>query len=183
MKNKSIIALSLLMLLITGCSPSNYTSTMVSVSYNPEQQVTDYINFPYGSVSIPGKWNKSNYNSSSHQQFFSNEDSITFAVMMGPLDKYEFYKPDMSESHFLEEFYQWDSKYWVNRINGKRSIIKSDSTNSYLVWHLSDESTVNGYFLFGARNFIVYSLFISSDKWNEDRKTIFLEQVYLSSMK
>jgi len=58
-----------LFLTFYGCA-SQKVNVIEGYDYKEKDNQTSYFVLPYGSVSIPGKWNKDHYNSVSHQQFF-----------------------------------------------------------------------------------------------------------------
>ncbi len=69
---------------------------------------------PYGTVTIPGKWDKGHQNSISHQQFFTNKDSVKIAIAFGSIKNYEFNLTGAKTGFsFVKAFYEWDSKYFV----------------------------------------------------------------------
>lgn len=53
---------------LTNCV-SQRTSTITGGNYNETKNETDYFVIPYGSVTLPGHWEKTSYNSISRQQF------------------------------------------------------------------------------------------------------------------
>ena len=92
---------------LCGCASQRAVSTIVSIDYDAKKDITSYMVLPYGSVDIPGKWTKGGYNSSSKQQFFMNNDSISIAVGLGAVDKYEFnYNGKLNGLAFLNAFYE-----------------------------------------------------------------------------
>jgi len=69
--NKYKTYLSILIItFLTSCVTQRECTTIVGCNYDKNKDKTDYIILPYGTVSIPGKWEKTNYNSVSRQQFF-----------------------------------------------------------------------------------------------------------------
>ena len=87
---KGIILFAAVVSFISCGSAKQATSTIVGGDYDAKKNTTEYFVFPYGQVSIPGKWEKTSYNSASRQQFFRNDESVNIAVSFGPYDKYEF---------------------------------------------------------------------------------------------
>lgn len=165
----------------TGCISSNHPSRITSLSYDKRKDATQFLHFPHGSVSLPGKWKEQRYNASSGQHFFVNEDSVVVAVAIGPWNKYEFYTPQLDEAAFIDKYYEWDSQYLTDKFHGQRAILKRDSSRNYLLWRLWTDSAINSYFLFGVRHKTAYSIHVSTEKWSENQKVEFLESVYLAA--
>ena len=87
---KGIILFAAVVSFISCGSAKQATSTIVGGDYDAKKNTTEYFVVPYGQVSIPGKWEKTSYNSAARQQFFRNDESVNIAVSFGPYDKYEF---------------------------------------------------------------------------------------------
>jgi hypothetical protein len=177
-----IFSILTLLWLITNCATQK-TSTVVGGDYNESKHETDYFVLPYGSVKLPGKWEKTIYNSVSSQQFFRNKDSITIAISFGRIDKYEFNTDDSKKGYeFVEAFYDWDSEYFVNQ-GLKRQIIVRDSINKYMIYRIYGEykkDELDTYFLIGERNGSINNFSITkSDKWTEDESIDFLKRIFL----
>src|SRR6218665_2922682 len=99
--------------IIVSCTTQK-TSTINGAKYDEHKNQTDYFVSPFGSTSIPGKWTKTKYAEISHQQFFTNNDSVTIAIAFNPVNKYEFNtKSPKKGFEFVTAFYEWDSKYFV----------------------------------------------------------------------
>ena len=172
-----------MILILTGCA-SQRVSTIVGCDYDESKNQTDYFVLPYGSVSIPGKWEKSNYNSISGQQFFANTDSIKIAIAFNRFDKYEFNADGSKKGYdFVKAFYEWDSRFFVDSYGLKRRIIENDSINNYILYQiygLANGATFDTYFLVGEKNSNVNSLSImTTDKWTEYTKIEFLKGLYI----
>ena len=164
---------SLLVILIS-CA-SNKTSTIVGFDYNEKDNTTDYFVFPFGSVTIPGKWNKTNYNSISRQQFFKNSDSVTIAIAFVPCDKFEFnIDKSKTDFEFIKAYYDWDSHFFVSQHGLESKVLEMDSTNNYIIWKLwgkLNDEKIENYFLFGEKNCFVSNFSIlSTNKWSEKEK-------------
>jgi hypothetical protein len=165
--------------MVFGCSSTKHVSTLYSDSYDKAKDQTSIVIFPYGQVSIPGKWTNTRYSNVSAQYFFKNADSMTFAVAMNPLDSYEFYKKEMTKAEFLKAYYEWDSEYLKKVYNGELKKIKEDTAKNFIIWsHVSADK--NNYFLFGVKNTTAFNLLIETDKWDEAKKVELLENVYFS---
>ena len=90
MKNNWLfIFLLSIIVLISSCA-SQASSTIVGSNYDAKNDVTTYFVIPYGSVDLPGKWEKGTYYSTARQQYFTNLDSVTISISFGPWNKYEF---------------------------------------------------------------------------------------------
>lgn len=164
-------------LILFCCSPARHSSTLYSDNYDKDKDQTSIVIFPYGQISIPGKWTKTRYSNVSTQYFFTNSDSMTFAVAMHPWDGYEFYKKEMTKTEFLKAFYEWDSEYLKKAYNGELKKIKEDTNKNFIIWNIT-ASNKNNYFLFGVKNTTAFNLFIDTDKWDEAKKVDLLESIY-----
>ena len=171
-------------ILLTNCA-NQITSTIVGGNYNETKNETDYFVVPYGSVTLPGRWDKTNYNTISRQQFFRNQDSVIIAIAFGRFDKYEF-NMNGSETgyNFVKAFYKWDSKYFVESHGLKRQVIESDSNNHFMVYRIfgkMEKENFDTYFLIGEKNGNISNFSISDmDKWTESEKINFLKNIYLT---
>lgn len=161
-----------------SCTPTKSTSVLYSDNYDKDKDLTSVMIFPYGQIKIPGKWTKTSYNSSSRQYFFTNTDSVTFAVALNPWDKYEFYKQGMTPNQFVKAYYDWDANYWQQQTKGQLKILKENTDKNYITWNLTKEPDVDSYFLFGLKNSTAFNLYVTSDKWNESKKVELLEKIY-----
>lgn len=180
MKKFALLGLTILiMFLMFGCFPSRYVQYIESCYYDSVKNITRFDRLPLGFVEIPGKWNKISYNNVSKQQFFSNKDSISLAVAFWPEDQYGFYKRGETDMTFLNDFYEWDSKYLVEQIKGQRRVLERDSTKqSYILWNVYNDSDINVHILYGLKSGRVYNLSVSTKKWNEQQKIDFLKQLF-----
>lgn len=168
-----------LVFLFANCA-STTTSTIVGGGYNESKNVTDYMVFPYGSVSIPGKWTKTSYNSISRQQFFENKDSISIAIAFCRYDKYEFNAQGQHKGfEFVEAYYEWDTKYFIETYGLQRQEIERDSVNGFMTYRIFgqiDESLIDTYFLISEKNGNITNLSIlATKKWSESDKLSFLK--------
>ncbi len=175
---KSLI-FAIVAMLIVSCA-SNKTSVLVGGDYNKERNETDYFVIPYGSVSLPGKWVKSNYVQSSKQQFFVNKDTVTVAVSFGKTDKFEFNRNNAKKGYdFVEAYYKWEYDYFTKSgLNVHR--IESDKSKKYLIFRIYG-SKVDTYFLIGVKNKCTSNFSVNTSKWAEKEKVEFLKNLFLSS--
>ncbi len=170
-------------ILLTNCATQR-TSTIVGGDYNETKNETDYFVFPYGSVTLPGKWDKTNYNTISRQQFFRNQDSVIIGIVFGRLNKYEF-NMDGSKTgyNFVKAFYEWDSKYFVDSYGMKRQLLEKDSTSNFMIYRIYgqvEKREFDTYFLIGEKNGSTSNFSISdTDKWTENEKIDFLKNLFL----
>ncbi|MDL2297364.1 hypothetical protein LJC68_10015, partial [Bacteroidales bacterium OttesenSCG-928-B11] len=170
---------------LSACK-TQYVSTIVGGDYDKSKNQTDYFVLPYGSVSIPGKWEKTNYNSVSRQQFFQNTDSIIIAVSFGPCNKYEFNRDNSKKGFdFVTAFYEWDSEYFESNYRLNREKIESNEKENFIIWRVFGENNNiywDTYFLFGEKNGYANSFSImKTDKWTKEEKMYFLKKIYLNN--
>ena len=170
---------------MTNCA-TQQISTIVGGEYNVKKNETDYFVVPYGSVTIPEKWEKTNYNSISRQQFFRNQDSIIIAIAFGRFNKYEFNKDGSKTGYnFVKAYYEWDSKYFVESHGLKRQPIESDSTKNFMVYRIFgqvENGELDTYFLIGEKGGNISNFSISkTDKWTESEKIVFLKNLYVKN--
>ena len=171
---------------LTSCTifkNNSSTSTIVSCNYNEKKNQTEYMVFPYGQVSISGKWERTSYNSVSKQHFFMNPDSIIIAIGFGPYNKYEFNKDGTKKGfEFIKAFYEWEAEYFAT-YNLDTEEIESDTTNHFIIWRLYGnykDTFVDTYFLFGEKNGFVKNFAVMiTEKWTREQKIDFLKNMYL----
>ena len=170
---------------LTSCATQR-TTTLVSCDYDKNKNQTDYMVFPYGSVSIHGEWTQTSYNQVSKQQFFQNPDSIIISVAFTPCNKYEFNLDNSKKGfEFVTALYEWDSEYFVSNYHLNREKIESDEKNNFIIWRTFGENNDtywDSYFLFGekngfANNFAIMKTF----KWTKEEKVTFLKEMYLGN--
>lgn len=161
-------------------------STIVGGEYNKSKNETDYFVFPYGSVTLPGKWEKTNYNTVSKQQFFKNKDFIIIAIAFSRYNKYEFNKKgSLTGYNFVKTFYEWDSKYFIDSHGLKREPLENDSINNYVVYRIYgqiEKGKFDTYFLIGEKNGNISNFSLSDiDKWTKNEKIVFLKNLFLTT--
>jgi hypothetical protein len=175
--------LTLTTILLTGCATKKI-STIEGYDYDELKNQTNYFVLPLGSVSIPGKWEKRNYQSVSRQQFFINEDSIKIAIAFNRFDDYEFNTDGSKKGfEFVRAFYEWDSKFFADTYGLERRILENDSINKYILYQIygtAKGTKFDTYFLIGNKEGNVNNLSITStNKWTEKEKVDFLKKLYL----
>ncbi|MFU8844909.1 MAG: hypothetical protein ACNA7V_13980 [Bacteroidales bacterium] len=178
----SIIGI-IVILILTGCV-SQRVSTIVGCNYDQKNNRTDYFEFPYGTISIPGNWEKTRYNPVSNQQFFSNHDSISIAIAFSRFDKYEFNtNGDHKGYDFVKAFYEWETEYFFDMFGFNTKVLVNDSIHKFILFQNYGQfegATFNTYFLFGEKNGNVSNFSVmTTDKWSEDEKVEFLKGLYL----
>ena len=175
---KNILNLSIfLMFIFNSCLPPTATNVIVGINYENKTNTTDYMVFPYGKVSLPGHWDKEWYNNISHQQWFTNSDSISVAIALNRSDGYEFYSEGLSGFSYVRKFYEWDSKYLKTKFNVNDTVLVTDTINNYIIWSLNISDFKN-YFLFGLKNATVHNYNIVTNKLSEKEKIKFLQDLY-----
>ena len=158
------------------------TSTIIGGQYEAKTNTTDYFVLPLGGVSLPGKWTKTRYSNVSGQQWFKNPDSVSVAIAFTQCNRYEFYKKELKDFSFVKAYYEWDAKYLAKAYNIQDTILLADTTNNYIVWRLWGNNKgleINSYYLFGYKNCSVHNFYVSTDKWTQEQKVQFLQDLYL----
>ncbi len=173
------LLLLLIVAILSSCgSAKRSTSTVVGGDYDATKNITTYFVLPYGQVNLPGKWDKSTYNSSSRQQFFRNQESVTVAVAFGPCNQYEFNKDGALKGYdFVEAFYKWDSEYFVS--NGLESkLLEADKSKNCILYRVFGKG-FDTYILIGEKNGNASNFSIqATDKWTEGKKIQFLKSLF-----
>ena len=161
-------------MMLTSCA-TGYTSAIVGGEYNIKKDVTEYFVLPYGSVSIPGEWTKTTYNSNARQQFFTNKDSVIISIAFSRYDMVEFNRNGKLKGiDFLNAFYRWEADYFASS-GYSSTILETDTEKQYILYHIYRDKTDN-YFLIREMNGNVsnYSIHVAKD-WSESQKTEFLK--------
>jgi len=127
-------------------------------------------------VRIPGYWKQLNTVDDSEQTYLQNEEKVIIAIAQNPKKAYSFYKIKKSDFKNVQEFYKWDSDY-RKELKYKTDKIKENSKLEYIIWKYND-GKLDNVFLFGSVNDNFLNLLVYSDKWSEDKKVEFLENVY-----
>ncbi len=180
----NLLTLFIVLTIFASCATQR-TSTIVGSEYNEAKNETEYFVFPYGSVKIPGKWEKTNYNSNSRQQYFQNQDSILIAIAFGKIDKYEFNVDGMKVgTEFVKAYYEWDSKYFLDTYGLQRQLLDQDSIKNFMVYRIfgqMESVNLDTYFLIGEHKGFTSNFSISNtDKWNENEKVSFLKNLFVT---
>lgn len=178
-----VLFISLIALL--GSCATQRVSTIVGGEYKESSNVTEYFVLPLGTAEIPGKWMKTSYSSVSHQQFFKNQDSVEIALAFNRYDGYEFNAKGTKKGfEFVEAYYEWDSKYFMDSYGLQRLMIERDSLQQFVVYRIyggEGGKKTDTYFLIGNKNGNVSNFSVSvTDKWTEEEKINFLKHLYLN---
>lgn len=184
-RNHYIYILSIL--LFVSCA-TKQNSTIIHYNYDMKQDLTNYMVFPYGSIVIPDKWDKTDYNSVSRQQFFKNQEEIIIAIAFNPCNKYEFSTDNATKGFdFVVAFYTWESAYFVNSYNLQQNIIEKNEKNHSIIWRVYGDynnSFLDTYFLFGEKDGVAHNYSIlHTDKWTAEQKIEFLKSIYEQKIK
>ena len=153
------------------------TSMLIADSYDKKTDATTLMLFPFGNIIIPGKWTKTEFNSSSKQHFFRDEDSTTIAVSKNPQNKYPFYTKDMTDKEFTVRYYEWESTYYSQK--GLKSLILADSIDNgnFIVWKIEGDS-VNTILLYAGKDKFAYGFSFITDKVADQRRVDFLTKLF-----
>ena len=140
------------------------------------------MKFPYGSLSLPGQWKKTDFNQNSGQQNFKNKDSLSTALLINRASGYPFYTKAMTSNLFVKAMYEWDANYLTARINGSSKIIKQDTVNHFIVWQITadnDKYQIDNLNLFGCENGIVFTVLApTAKKLTNEQKINFVRTIY-----
>jgi len=165
------------LLFALSCTASR--TLLISDTYDVEKDMTTFSMLPYEIIKIPGRWTKTEFRPSSNQQFFIGPDSTKLIIGFTSYDRYEFSKPTLVGFDFVQQLYEWDSKYLAEQAKAERKIISSNKDKPYILYNLKNNG-LNKYLLYGYKNKVVYSFIIDSNKLNEEEMIRFLESLYLS---
>ena len=178
------VLLLLVILTVCGCFYSKQVTFITSVNYNEEVDRTEYLKFPYGSISMKGKWEKGIFDGNSSQQYFSDADGVLVSAVLNSIKRYEF-NPDGTKTgmDFLQGYYIWDTDYLIENSEGlQREVLETDSANNILIYRLfKDDGSVNMIMLTAERNGIFMLLSVGSlGDWNEAQAIDFLKDMWMS---
>lgn len=176
---EQLLAIIFLMIL-SSCSTTRSTTILYSDNYDQTTDRTSVMIFPYGEVRIPGKWTKTGEYAISGQYFFVGRDSVKVAIALQPWDKYEFShnNPEITPDNFVRQFYEWDANYLKQQTKGQLQILIDNPEQNYLIWNLRNARGLNDVYLFGLKGKTAYNLRLTTEKWNEEAKIKFLEQLF-----
>lgn len=177
--------LTILFLIILCWLTSCYTSGTILISYSadydPIENVTNYDKYPFGKVKMPGKWLLAKYDEVNRTHFYRNIDNVFLGITMAYCKQYTFYKNDMTENSFVRAFYEWDSKYLADEVNGTRAIVNIDSINHTILWNLTNDKEIDTYYLIGAKNGRAYVFLIATEEWSDEDEISFIKKLYINT--
>lgn len=139
------------------------------------QEVTE-VKTTLGIVKVPGKWEELNVSNDSGQKFLKNKEEVIIAVAENPKKAYPFFKSNASDFENVQLFYTWDSDFYKEN-KFKTAKIKENATSEYIIWKYNDKKLDN-VFLFGSSKGNFLNLLVYTDKWSEEEKIVFLENLY-----
>lgn len=182
MKNRYFVFIFIITILM---SCSQRVSTIVGFDYDEKKNQTNYFVLPYGTATIPGKWEKTNYVSSSRQQYFRNKDTVTISIAFGACNYFKFNSNKSKIGfEFAKAHYEWDSQYYVKNHGLNRELIELDSLNNFIMWRIhgiSENHEIDNILLVGDKNCHTTILTITdNDKWTDLQKVDLLKKIYLN---
>lgn len=131
---------------------------------------------PTGEVKIPGEWTEVKTMEDSGQIYFLNKEKVIIAIAQNPKKAYPFYKKGLSDFDLVTEFYKWDSDY-QKELKNKTNKLKENAELEYIIWKYSDGDYDN-FFLFGSVKSNFLNILVYTKLWDEDKKVLFLEEIY-----
>lgn len=146
---RNIPSLFFIITLITlvSCSTSKKTSSLNNVSVRNTEAKLDN-----GSVVlIPGEWTFKSQNKITHQSYYTNKDSVMISVSRNPMEKYPFHKVGMTDTTFVDAFFEWESNYYKTR-KYETAKVEIGSQSEYIIWSVKGEDDVNALLLYTAKN-------------------------------
>lgn len=129
-----------------------------------------------GEVKIPGTWEQITKADDSGQIYLKNKEGIVIAIAQNPKKAYPFFKSNASDFDNVKLFYVWDSDYYKEN-KFKVDKLKENSELEYIIWKYNDKKLDN-VFLFGSSKSSFLNLLVYTDKWKEEEKITFLENLF-----
>lgn len=169
------VFLALGLLLLAACK-SSYDSLLIADEYSEKKDMTTLTMLPYGSIEIPGKWDKVYYNESSRQHYFKNSDSVGIAITKNPMKNYPFFEEGMKAKDFSKAWYTWEEEHYSSK-GIQIEQLKSNEEAGYVIWKATAERT-NNIFLYGVKKNMAYNLGSVDDRWPEEERIAFLEALW-----
>lgn len=127
-------------------------------------------------VKIPGQWEQMNTMDDSGQTYLTNKDEVIIAIAQNPKKAYPFFQSKKSDFENVTLFYVWDSDFRREN-NFKTDKIKENPSQEYIIWKYNDNKLDN-VFLFGSSKNNFLNLLVYTNKWTEEEKITFLENLY-----
>ena len=155
--------------LLTICLTSNFIFCQTEKEFTTLKTNTS-------DVKIPGVWEQLNKMNDSGQTYMKNKEGIIIAVAQNPKKAYPTFIKAKSDYENVNLFYKWDSDYYVEN-KFKTKLLKENSKQEYIIWKYNDNKLDN-VFLFGSSKDNFLNLLVYTDKWSEEQKITFLEELY-----
>jgi hypothetical protein len=152
------------------------TTMIVGDSYDKNTNQTTLTLLPYGNITFPDKWVKTNYIQESRQHFFKNLDSTELAVTKNPREKYPFFKKEQTDKDFTSEFVKWDGEYWQKE-GLTTKILNDHSDIGFITWQITGKNS-DTILLFGSKNGFAYNFSTTSKIWNDKKREQFLVDLF-----
>ena len=142
------------------------------------QTTTDFsiVKTATSDVKIPGNWQQLNTIDDSGQTYLKNSEGVIIAIAQNPKKAYSFFKSNKSGFENVKLFYVWDSDY-MKESKFKTDKIKENPEAEYIIWKYND-GKLDNVFLFGSSKDNFLNLLVYSNIWDEDKKVLFLENLY-----
>ncbi len=132
-KQKALLFLFPVLLLLTACFHRMAPKTSGGTSQQTAQAMV-YTVAPYGSVSLPGKWEAGKYLPSSMQQYFYRADTTTMIVTVNACRNYPFVKGGPEGFDFGKRDYEAETKYQTQLLEQKTVVLEENKENRYILW-------------------------------------------------
>ncbi|MGV4600769.1 hypothetical protein [Ornithobacterium rhinotracheale] len=183
---KSLVVIVILLFLASCSCPKSATYTIVGVHYVEKKNITEYMVLPYGTVFIPGKWEKAEYLNHSRQQYFNNENGNRISIALGPNNKFEF-NQDGSKKGFdlLKAYFEWEKEYFANTVKVDVKLIEENPNDNYLIFQIYKKEDgmikVNNYFFITEKHNTFYIFSVQTlGKWNQEQAINFLKEIEIN---
>jgi hypothetical protein len=137
-----------------------------AITYNRKLNQTVVAIFPYGGVSLPGRWGKVDYNEENTQFFMQNADSLTLGISKLPKKRFANSGDDMN---LITSYYTTEEGN-SEKAGLKMNTIRVDADNKYRIWRVTG-SGVDQICLIGTKKEYAYNITAYYSKYvsNEDR--------------
>lgn len=119
--------------------------------YDKQQDITVYTVTPYGSLSLPGKWESGKYNKTSLTQYFYRADTTTMTTALGPCGYFPFGRQGAEGYNFVKRYYDMEARYQAEFLEQTPEIIATDSTSRYMIWKVRSDG-VDEFHLCGVKD-------------------------------
>lgn len=177
-----VIILAIFMTFLVNSSTIAATNNDEDGNTLQEENTTTKYNSPSGVVLIPGVWLTLNYEKSSGQQYYQNEEGVIIAIAKMPKKSYSFYKPSQKNYETIEAFTKWDTEY-KEQNKYKTIILVENPELEYQIWKFKDDNQIDNVFLYGGIGDYILNLLVYTDIWTETKKIEFLEETLRMNVK